>query len=97
MTLTACGVYSSGWRSGGASALIVGRHRELARIARVLDDALAGRGRLVLCTGEAGIGKTRLAEEAAALAEAGARLWRGPGRRIGAGLTAVRPVADGAG
>ncbi len=49
---------------------MVGRDRELARVARLLDDAVAGRGRLVLCTGEAGIGKTRLAEEAAALAAA---------------------------
>jgi DNA-binding NarL/FixJ family response regulator len=36
----------------------------------LLDDALAAGGRLVLCTGEAGIGKTRLAEEAAASAAA---------------------------
>ena len=44
---------------------MVGRDRELARVTLLLDDALAGNGRLVLCTGEAGIGKTRLAEEAA--------------------------------
>jgi hypothetical protein len=49
---------------------MVGRDRELARVALLLDDALAGGGRLVLCTGEAGIGKTRLAEEAAASAAA---------------------------
>ena len=49
---------------------MVGRDRELARLTLYLDDALAGCGRLVLCTGEAGVGKTRLAEEAAALAAA---------------------------
>src|SRR6202030_4168929 len=49
---------------------MVGRDRELARVTLMLDDALAGGGRLVLCTGEAGIGKTRLAEEAAASAAA---------------------------
>jgi hypothetical protein len=47
---------------------MVGRDRELARVMLLLDDALAGGGRLVLCLGEAGIGKTRLAEEAAASA-----------------------------
>ena len=55
---------------GGAAGPLVGRDRELARIVTLLDDALAGHGRLVLCTGEAGIGKTRLAEEAAASAAA---------------------------
>jgi ATP-dependent Clp protease ATP-binding subunit ClpA len=55
---------------GGASGPMVGRDRELARVMLLLDDALAGGGRLVLCTGEAGIGKTRLAEEAAASAAA---------------------------
>jgi predicted ATPase len=41
---------------------MVGRDRELARVTTLLDGALAGHGRLVMCTGEAGIGKTRLAE-----------------------------------
>jgi len=49
---------------------MVGRDRELARVTLFLDDARAGRGRLVLCTGEAGIGKTRLAEELAGQAAA---------------------------
>jgi len=52
----------------GGDLALVGRDRELARVTGLLDDALAGRGRLVLCTGEAGIGKTRLAEELAAAA-----------------------------
>jgi hypothetical protein len=50
---------------------MVGRDRELARVTELLGDALAGRGRLVLCAGEAGIGKTRLAEEIAVSAAAG--------------------------
>jgi DNA-binding CsgD family transcriptional regulator len=54
----------------GGDAALVGRDRELARVTGLLDDALAGRGRLVLCTGEAGIGKTRLGEELAAAAAA---------------------------
>jgi DNA-binding CsgD family transcriptional regulator/tetratricopeptide (TPR) repeat protein len=55
---------------GDTAEMMVGRDRELARVTLYLDDALAGRGRLVLCTGEAGVGKTRLAEEAATLAAA---------------------------
>ena len=55
---------------GHAVQVMVGRDRELARVTGLFDDALAGRGRLVLCTGEAGIGKTRLAEELAAAATA---------------------------
>ena len=41
---------------------LVGRRNELAQLKAALDDALAGRGRLVLLAGEAGIGKTRLLE-----------------------------------
>jgi hypothetical protein len=55
---------------GDRAEMMVGRDRELTRVTFFLDHALAGRGRLVLCTGEAGVGKTRLAEEAAALAAA---------------------------
>jgi DNA-binding CsgD family transcriptional regulator/nucleoside-triphosphatase THEP1 len=44
---------------------LVGRGRELARLASWLDGTRAGAGRLVLCAGEPGIGKTRLAQELA--------------------------------
>ena len=52
----------------GEGRVMVGRDRELSRVTGLLGDVLAGLGRLVLCTGEAGIGKTRLAEELAAVA-----------------------------
>ncbi len=47
----------------------VGRRRQMAELVSALDDALAGRGRLVMLVGEPGIGKTRTAEELAALAQ----------------------------
>jgi DNA-binding CsgD family transcriptional regulator len=48
---------------GGAAhggRLLVGRDSEQAELARVLDDALAGAGRVALIEGAAGIGKSRL-------------------------------------
>ena len=42
---------------------VVGRDAELARLSAVLVEAAAGRGGVVMVTGEAGIGKTRLMEE----------------------------------
>jgi DNA-binding NarL/FixJ family response regulator len=51
-----------------ASALFVGRVRELGELGRALDATRAGSGTAVLVAGEAGIGKTRLASELAARA-----------------------------
>ena len=48
----------------------VGRERELGELIAGLEDACAGRGRLFLLVGEPGIGKSRLAEELIAQAEA---------------------------
>ena len=47
----------------------VGRQREMAELTAALDDALSGHGRMVMLVGEPGIGKTRTAQELAALAE----------------------------
>ncbi len=48
----------------------VGRDRELANLRVALEETLSGQGRLVMLAGEPGIGKTRLAQELASLAEA---------------------------
>ena len=49
----------------------VGRGAELRRLRAAWDDARRGRRRTVLVTGEAGIGRTRMLAELAALAEGG--------------------------
>ena len=60
-----------------AAGVFVGRLAELAELDGALADAHAGRGRLVFLSGDAGIGKSRLADEFASHAKSsGARvLW----------------------
>jgi tetratricopeptide (TPR) repeat protein len=67
------------------SRIFVGRGREVVELSSSLDDAIAGRGRLFLISGEPGIGKTWLADEVArhaaerGLRVAWGRCWEGGG------------------
>ena len=66
----------SAWADGADG--LFGRARELALLQAAIDDAAAGRPVIVLLEGEAGIGKTRLADGAAVLArDSGMRVLRG--------------------
>ncbi len=60
-----------------AGGVFVGRDSELGEARGLLEDALAGQGRLLLVSGDPGIGKTRMAEQLATYARVrGARvLW----------------------
>lgn len=63
-----------------ASSPLVGRAEELAQLGAGIDDALEGRGRLFIVLGEAGTGKTRLADEVASVAkQRGIRILWGRG------------------
>ena len=59
---------------GGRLGHFLGREREIEALEGALEDALAGRGRVVLLSGEPGIGKTRTAEELARRARAAGAL-----------------------
>ncbi|HXF60699.1 MAG TPA: AAA family ATPase, partial [Caldilineaceae bacterium] len=57
-------------QSPALSAPFVGRERELAALLAAWEQTVAGSGRVALLAGEAGVGKSRLAREAAAQAQA---------------------------
>lgn len=55
--------------NGCVQSRLVNRRRELKLLSDAISVAAAGRGQVILITGEAGIGKSRLANEAAGLAQ----------------------------
>ena len=61
-----------------ARGVFVGRDAELEEMRGLLEDALAGQGRLLLLSGDPGIGKTRTAEQLSTYARVrGARVYWG--------------------
>ncbi|KAA9156015.1 AAA family ATPase [Amycolatopsis acidicola] len=78
---------------------LVARAGAISEVGAVLAAAREGHGGLVLVTGEAGLGKTRLAEETARIA-AGFRIvwvWCAPGPALQPWSRIVRTLADGPG
>jgi class 3 adenylate cyclase len=63
------GMSAQPWRTGLSQATLVGRDWELATLTALLDRSSSGRGAVVGVVGPPGIGKTRLASEASALAK----------------------------
>jgi ATP/maltotriose-dependent transcriptional regulator MalT len=78
---------------GLVSRVFVGRGAELASLVAALDSAVAGQPAVVLVGGEAGVGKTRLVEEAAARAE-GPRVLTGSCIEVGGEGLPLSPVVD---
>jgi class 3 adenylate cyclase len=62
------GIGAERQRTAFSESTLVGRKRELATLAAMLDRSIAGRGSVVGVAGPAGIGKTRLAREILRLA-----------------------------
>ncbi|MET9314034.1 ATP-binding protein [Kribbella sp. NPDC003505] len=76
------------------SPAVVGRHREIEGLHRLLADARGGRGGAVFLAGEPGIGKSRLAAAAASSAlDVGMAVLRGRVGAIGT-MVAFRPFTE---
>src|SRR3954462_10217421 len=78
----------------GRSTTVVGRDAQLGQLEQTLRSARAGQGGTTFLVGEAGIGKTWLAQETARAAEGqGLRVLRGRGSRIGP-MVPFRPLTE---
>ena len=77
------------------SARLIGRGSQVATLRQALADAATGASRIVLITGDAGIGKTRLVREAVAAArEAGALAASGGCVQLGEVSIAFAPIVE---
>jgi DNA-binding CsgD family transcriptional regulator len=77
-----------------SSPLVVGRAEEIGVLDRALEDARAGRGRIVFVMSEAGLGKSRLLQECAAKAsDSGMAVVRGRATPAGATVP-FRPLTE---
>ena len=77
------------------SPIFVGRRREFSLLVAALERAAAGEPAVALVGGEAGVGKTRLVEEASARATAaGARVLSGACVELGGDGLPLAPLAD---
>jgi ATP/maltotriose-dependent transcriptional regulator MalT len=80
---------------GYVSPVFVGRGAELETLLNALQSAVAGEPAVVLVGGEAGVGKTRLVEEAAARArQDGARVLTGSCIEFGGEGLPLSPIVD---
>ncbi len=62
------GVSVQQWPTGGSDTGLIGRSYEMRALKALLETSISGRGSVASVVGPAGIGKTRLAREAAAIA-----------------------------
>src|SRR3954454_24683787 len=77
------------------SPIFVGRESEMAALMGALERAAAGEPAVVLVGGEAGVGKTRLVEEAGARGAAGgARMLTGACVELGGDPLPLAPLVD---
>ena len=80
---------------GLVSPVFVGRGAELASMLAALESAMASDPAVVIVGGEAGVGKTRLVEEAAARArDSGARVLAGSCIELGGAGLPLSPLVD---
>jgi DNA-binding SARP family transcriptional activator/tetratricopeptide (TPR) repeat protein len=81
-------------RSGVAAARLVGRSQELARLGQLWRNAASGAPGLVVIRGGAGVGKSRVASEIAAMAALGGAVVVSSQCFGTSGRLALAPVAD---